>query len=271
MFALSNLVLRLSQTWGYARDQFQREGRIPCARKVSPGFWLACLGPAAAQSPPHSGVRFSEIHYDNVGTDGGEAIEICGSRRHRSRRAGAWCSTTAPTVCLSTTTSLSGTIPAICGTRGVVVISYPRQRHPERFAGWHGAGRCQRDGGRIPVVRRHLCGRGDGPASGLPSVDIGRFENGQDTSGRSLARAPNGSWNASAPNSFGVCNDQDPTPPAEVVSVSVAPASVTLECRRDADPGRHGPGCRRPTGRGCSVHLGQLGACSGHRQRCRTS
>ena len=69
-------------------------------------------------------IRFAEIHYDNVGTDTGEAIEVSGP-------AGAdvpgW------QVVLYNgnggasydTKTLSGTIPATCGARGVLVINYP--------------------------------------------------------------------------------------------------------------------------------------------------
>ncbi len=34
--------------------------------------------PVSATAPPDGAVFFSEIHYDNVGTDAGEAIEIAG-------------------------------------------------------------------------------------------------------------------------------------------------------------------------------------------------
>ena len=47
----------------------------------------------------------------------------------------------------------------------------------------------------------------DGPAMGLTSTDIGVLENGNGPVGESLARRPDGTWNSSAPNSFGACND----------------------------------------------------------------
>src|ERR1041384_1448276 len=69
-------------------------------------------------------IRFAEIHYDNVGTDTGEAIEVSGP-------AGA--DVTGWQVVLYNgnggasydTKTLSGAIPATCGARGVVVINYP--------------------------------------------------------------------------------------------------------------------------------------------------
>ena len=69
-------------------------------------------------------VRISEIHYDNVGTDEGEAIEIAGP---------AGTDLTGWSVVLYNgsngaaynTRTLSGTIPATCDSEGVVVLDYP--------------------------------------------------------------------------------------------------------------------------------------------------
>src|SRR5512133_902521 len=69
-------------------------------------------------------VRFSEIHYDNTGTDAGEAIEISGP---------AGTDVTGWKIILYNgsggasydTKTLIGAIPATCGTRGVVVTTYP--------------------------------------------------------------------------------------------------------------------------------------------------
>ncbi len=68
--------------------------------------------------------RISEIHYDNTSTDVGEAIEVSGP---------GGMDVTGWTVVLYngsggasyTTTPLSGSIPATCGDRGVVVLTYP--------------------------------------------------------------------------------------------------------------------------------------------------
>src|SRR5215510_10452093 len=69
-------------------------------------------------------VRFSELHYDNTGTDVGEAIEVSGP---------AGTDLTGWSIVLYNgnggasynTTALSGAIPATCGARGVVVVNYP--------------------------------------------------------------------------------------------------------------------------------------------------
>src|SRR5688572_4971428 len=76
---------------------------------------------AAAAIPS---VRISEIHYDNVGTDAGESIEISGP---------AGMDVTGYQIVLYNgnggasynTQTLTGTIPATCGARGVIVVTYP--------------------------------------------------------------------------------------------------------------------------------------------------
>src|SRR5262249_1418265 len=101
-----------------------------------PVFIVAALGAAACglgASAPNGetqqavtlpSVRFSELHYDNVGTEVGEAIEVEGP---------ADTDLTGWSIVLYngtggapyTTTPLSGTIPGSCSGRGVVFVSYP--------------------------------------------------------------------------------------------------------------------------------------------------
>ncbi len=69
-------------------------------------------------------VRFSELHYDDAGTDSAEAIEVSGP---------AGTDVTGWTIVLYNggngtpydTASLSTPIPTTCGDRGVVVVDYP--------------------------------------------------------------------------------------------------------------------------------------------------
>src|SRR5689334_25029608 len=69
-------------------------------------------------------VRFAELHYDNTGTDVGEAIEVSGP---------AGMDVTGWTVVLYNgnggasynTQTLTGAFPATCGSRGVMVVNYP--------------------------------------------------------------------------------------------------------------------------------------------------
>ena len=200
----------------------------------NPGDGLAPQGPelpgiqaAVAALPP---VRISEIHYDNTGTDAGEAIEVSGP---------AGMDVTGWTVVLYNgaggasynTQTLSGVIPATCDDRGVMVINYPsngiQNGSPDGIALVDAAS----------AVVEFLSYEGpftatNGPANGLLSLDIGVAQNGTEPVGSSLQRSGAGVWTATAPlgtNTFGACNDDDePPPPAEVASVTVAPATATV-------------------------------------------
>src|SRR5258705_6094311 len=87
---------------------------------IEPGSGLSSV----TQQVSVPAIRFAEIHYDNTGTDAGEAIEVSGP-------AGA--DVTGWQVILYNgnggasydTKTLSGTIAATCGERGVLVLNYP--------------------------------------------------------------------------------------------------------------------------------------------------
>ncbi len=195
----------------------------------------ALTGPAGRPAPlfdhtgTHPSVRFSEIHYDNAGTDAGEAIEVSGP---------AGTDLTGWTIVLyngasasrSTydTKTLSGTIPATCGARGVVVQAYAvngiQNGDPDGFALVNAGGQVVEFlsyGGTFVAA--------NGPAVGMTPTDIGVKESGTTPVGHSLQRNASGVWQAAAANTFGVCNDEGTTPPPAVVaSVVVAPATATV-------------------------------------------
>jgi DNA/RNA endonuclease G (NUC1)/PKD repeat protein len=174
-------------------------------------------------------VRFAEIHYDNTGTDAGEAIEVSGP---------AGMDVTGWQVILYNgtggasydTKTLSGTIPATCGARGVLVINYPvngiQNGSPDGMALIDASG----------AVVEFLSYEGtfaatNGPANGLTSTDIGASEAGTEPIGGSLQRSADGVWTKSLTNTFGTCNDNGgtpPPPPPVVASVTVTPASATV-------------------------------------------
>ncbi len=144
-------------------------------------FLLACLGLVGSAVAAAQGVRFSEFHYDNFGQDGSEAIEIAGP---------AGTDLTGWRVVLYNganglqydNDALSGTIPATCGTRGVVVLCYPA----DGIQNGSPDGMALVDASGTVVEFLSYEGTfvaGDGPASGLLSVDILRSENGQETIG----------------------------------------------------------------------------------------
>ena len=127
---------------------------------------------ATAVAPPT--VYFSEIHYDNVGADADERIEITGPA---GTDLSGW------QVVLYNgnggvtynTQTLSGTIPATCGANGVVVLTYPadgiQNGSPDGMALVNGGGQ----------VVEFLSYEGtfaatNGPALGMTAVDIGVLE-----------------------------------------------------------------------------------------------
>lgn len=178
-------------------------------------------------------VRISEIHYDNAGTDAGEAIEVSGP---------AGTDLTGWTLVLyngspasrSTygTTTLSGTIPATCGARGVTVSNYPANGLQNG-----GSGSTEPDGVALVnasgTVVEFLSYEGsfvaaNGPAMGMTSTNIGVFEGGSDAVGMSLKRNGADVWSAASASNFGACNDQDQPPAAVVASVGVTPAAASV-------------------------------------------
>ncbi|MEM9745936.1 MAG: ExeM/NucH family extracellular endonuclease [Actinomycetota bacterium] len=155
-------------------------------------------------------VFISEIHYDNDGTDVGEAIEVFGPAgtdltgwqivRYNGNGGGEYGSDT-----------LSGTIPDLDGTSGVVVLNYPsnglQNGSPDGVALIDAGG----------TVVQFLSYEGtfaatDGPAAGLTSTDIGVEEAGDTAIGDSLQLLGTGTtngdftWQAPAPSSFGAIN-----------------------------------------------------------------
>ncbi len=167
---------------------------------------LAAAIPAAAQTT----VFINEIHYDNDGTDAGEAIEIAGP---------AGTDLTGWNLVLYNgsngqqynTTALVDTIADICGGFGVIDVTYPvngiQNGAPDGIALVDAAN----------TVVQFLSYEGSftavgGPADGLTSTDIGVSEPGTTPIGDSLQLAGTGfvsedfAWAAAAASTFGACN-----------------------------------------------------------------
>lgn len=172
-------------------------------------------------------VRISEIHYDNVSTDAGEAIEISGP---------AGTDVTGWSLVLYNgnggasygTKTFSGTIPATCDSRGVIVTTYPvngiQNGDPDGVALVDANGaviELLSYGGTFTAV--------GGPANGMITVDMGAKESSSTPVGFSLQRNGDGTWNAPAQNTFGACNDdQGGVVQQPVDSVEVAPPTATV-------------------------------------------
>lgn len=179
-------------------------------------------------------VRISELHYDNVGTDVGEAVEISGP---------AGMDVTGWSIVLYngnggasyTTTPITGAFSATCGDRGVMVFTYPT--NGIQNGGTTATGTDSPDGLALVdgggAVVEFLSYEGvfaatNGPALGVASTDIAVRELGNEPAGQSLQRSAANTWSGPIANTFGACNDAGATPPPPTVaSVTVAPTSAT--------------------------------------------
>ena len=187
----------------------------------------------AASAASHAGpaVRISEFHYDNTGTDVGEAVEVS---------APAGTDLTGWSIVLYNgsggavydTDLLTPLVPTTCGDRMVVVLSYPsngiQNGSPDGIALVNASG----------TVIEFLSYEGvftavGGAAGGMLSVDVGVSENGTGSASpvTSISRNPNGVWGGPAANTFGACNDGTTNdPPAGVVTTVLVlpPPPVTV-------------------------------------------
>ncbi|MCC6928999.1 MAG: DNA/RNA non-specific endonuclease [Gemmatimonadaceae bacterium] len=191
------------------------------------------LAPLLVQRPFLAGasanpvVRISEIHYDNGGTDAGEAIEVS---------APTGTDLTGWSVVLYNgnggaaydTRPLSGVVVDACSGRGVVVLTYAvngiQNGAPDGMALVDNTG----------ALVEFLSYEGSfaatsGAAAGATSTDIGVNEAGTEPLGQSLQRQPNGTWGAPAASTFGSCNDNGTAPPpATVTAVTISPNGASL-------------------------------------------
>jgi DNA/RNA endonuclease G (NUC1) len=190
--------------------------------------WLLTAGALLVSSLAAAQVRISEFHYDNAGTDAGEAIEVS---------APAGTDLTGWSLVLyngnngaryDTDALPAGAVPASCGARGVVVVNYPsngiQNGDPDGIALVDNLGNVVEflgyDGPEFAAT--------DGPAAGLTTADIGAAQTTSTPVGLSLQRDAAGVWSLAA-STFGACNDDGETPPdPEVASVTVSPASATV-------------------------------------------
>ena len=159
---------------------------------------------------PATTVFINEIHYDNTGTDTGEAIEIAGP---------AGTDLTGWSVVLYNgnggvvydTTALNGVIPDQQGGYGTVVVNYAvngiQNGSPDGVALVNGSTLVQ----FLSYEEGPITGA-DGPANGVTSTDIGVSQSGSGAVGNSLQLTGSGttygdfSWAAEAANTFGAPN-----------------------------------------------------------------
>ncbi len=165
---------------------------------------------AAPAIPLLTSVFINEFHYDNTGTDAGEAVEIAGPA---GTDLTGWSIVlyNGSTSLVYDTDALSGVIPDQQGGFGTVVLSYPvngiQNGAPD--------GMALVDAG-LAVVQ-FLSYEGvitalDGPAVGLTSTDIGVSETGSEPIGQSLQLTGTGTvyedftWSSPMTNTLGAVN-----------------------------------------------------------------
>jgi DNA/RNA endonuclease G (NUC1) len=176
----------------------------------------------SAPPPTMPATRFSELHYDNAGTDANEAIEIEGPAGtsvdgwsivlYNGNGGGVYA-----------TNTLSGTIPNSCDGRGVVLVNYAvngiqnggttAAPEPDGMALVNASG----------TVVEFLSYEGTftataGPANGMQSVDIGTLENSSPI-GQSLQRNASNVWTL-ATATLGNCNSTGVTTPVNAITFS---------------------------------------------------
>ena len=203
---------------------------------------VAASAPAGAVVDPSSTVFINELHYDNTGTDAGEAVEIA---------APAGTDLTGWTVVLYNgnggtvydTDALSGVVAGQAGGFGTVVLTYPT----------NGIQNGEPDGlalvDPLGAVEQFLSYEGTfaavgGPANGLTSTDIGVAQAGTEPVGSSLALTGTGgtygsfTWTATGDDSFGSVNPGQTfstSGPAEPVATCPAPLTTPQGTAASAD------------------------------------
>lgn len=190
---------------------------------------VALVGASTASAAEPDSPFISEIHYDNVGADTGEALEI---EAQAGFDLAGWkiALYNGNGGAVYTTTTLSGTVPAA----GVVVQTYPtdglQNGSPDGVA-------LVRPDGTVAEFLSYeggMTGSG-GPANGMAATDIGVSEGTATPVGYSLQKI-DGVWQAAAPNTFGTRNsgggDPDPDPTgcdALTVNHSIAEVQGTTD------------------------------------------
>ena len=203
-------------------------------RLVAP---LAPIGGAtAALDAAGPDIRISEFHYDNVGTDVGERIEVSGpagvslSGWQIVRYNGS--TPTAATVYTSPTgPAITGTFTDQCNGRGTLVFSYPtdglQNGGNDGFALVNASGVVVELLSYEGVLKVSTAANG-GVAAGMTSVDVGVSQSNSSTPvGASIERTSTGTWVNRDVNSFGACNDV-PEVIGPVVRASVTPATANI-------------------------------------------
>ncbi|HYC51475.1 MAG TPA: DNA/RNA non-specific endonuclease [Gemmatimonadaceae bacterium] len=177
----------------------------------------ATLQVTEAPIPDLPAVRFSEVHYDNVGTDVGEAIEIEGPA---GTNLDGW------SVVLYNGSggvsydvrALTGAIPDHCDGRGVVVVRY--EQDGVQNGGQDGFALINASNDVVEFLSYEgVLTATNGPAAGRQSTDIGVAQSSAPHF-QTLQRRPSGKWDAQKASTLGGCYGSTPVTPYNQVSFS---------------------------------------------------
>ena len=182
-------------------------------------------------SAPGGFAFINELHYDNSGTDAGEAIEIAGTAGldltgwSLVLYNGTSGSSTAGQV--YSTLALSGTIDDEGDGYGAVSFTYPA--NGIQNGGSDGIALVDAGGNVVQFISYEgIMTATNGPAAGLTSIDIGVSEPGSDPAGLSLQLIGNGflnsdfSWTGPVAESMGTLNSgQTFVPPAANGNITI--------------------------------------------------
>jgi endonuclease I len=201
---------------------------------------LAAVLSLALSESAAADVWINEIHYDNTGTDTGEAVEIAGAAG-TSLAGWSLLLYNGADGKVYASHGLSGSLPATCGAFGVVTVNTPdiQNGSPDGLALVDGAGKLV----QFLSYEGRIRGK-DGAARNVQSQDIGVQETVDTPIGYSLQLAGTGSgyadfvWTSPFAASFGQCNADQTFPgmdqPPAVASTSPAngasnvPASASI-------------------------------------------
>ncbi|MBJ6982316.1 endonuclease [Luteimonas sp. MC1572] len=167
---------------------------------------------AFAALPAHADVFVNEIHYDNAGTDVGEAIEIVASAGESLSGYQVVLYNGSNNASYSTTAVPAGNVVACGGQVRLATINYPldglQNGSPDGIA------LIDPQGNVVQFLSYEgAMTASNGPAAGLTSTDIGVFESNMAPVGTSLQLGGTGntyasfSWADSATQTFGTCNN----------------------------------------------------------------
>jgi DNA/RNA endonuclease G (NUC1) len=181
-------------------------------------------GGASMYTAPASAVRITELHYDNAGTDAGEAIELTGPAN--MSLAGWTLVLYNGTGGVSYGTTNLTALNAACGDRGVLVVTFPSngiQNGPP-----DGVALVDASGAVVEFLSYEgTFAATNGPASGVTSTDIGVSQSGSGAAGQSLQRSTITLWQAEQAANFGACNYSEEAP-GEITGLAVAPSTATV-------------------------------------------